>query len=87
MDWSSVSNLALANAAKKGCLDCVNTAIAAGADVNVTVESTGYTALLEAASERHFDCVQVLAETGVDVNKEDSEQRTALIYAAMRGVF
>ena len=77
VDWSSVSNLALANAAKKGCFDCVNTAIAVGADVNVTLDGTGNTALLEAARECHFGCVQILAEAGADVNKEDSEQRTA----------
>ena len=40
---------------------------------------------MEAAKEGHFNCVEVLAEIGPDVNKEDSEQRTAVIYATMRG--
>ena len=72
MDWSSVaqrlSNLALGNAAKKGCLECVNTAIAAGADVNATVESTGNTVLLEASKKGHINCVKSLVDAGADVN-------------------
>ena len=58
VDWDAIiryaSNMALAKAAKKGCLGCVNTAIAAGADVNITVESTGNAAVVEAAKEGHF---------------------------------
>ena len=32
--------MALGKAAKEGCVECVNTAIAAGADVNATVDDT-----------------------------------------------
>ena len=81
-----IHNFAPGNAAKKGCLDCVNTAIDAGASVNAIVGPTGSTALLEAAKEGHYNCVAALAEAGADVNKEDNEQRTALFYAASVGI-
>ena len=40
----------------------MNTAIDAGADVDVTVKSTGNTALVDAGKEGHFNCVKALAE-------------------------
>ena len=52
--------------------------------MNHTVRSTGKVVLLEAAKLGHFNCVKALAEAGANVNKQDSEQRTALICATFR---
>ena len=92
VDWDFIikqaSNMALGKAAKKDCLECVNAAIAAGADVNTTVENTGNTALFEASKKGNISSVKALVQAGADVNTTDRKSgNSALLEAAKEGHF
>ena len=68
-------------AAFYGNWECTQTLLNAGADVNIcTYQET--TALMEACDVRSVD---LLLQAGADVNKDDTEGRTALVYAVMDG--
>ena len=64
-------------------MQCMETLIQAGADVNTRSQS-GETALLVAAASSHFDCVEILMRAGADVNAQ-SHYHFALISAAHNG--
>ena len=69
-----VHNAALLRACERGCVQCLNLAINAGADVN----RHGHIAMGLATNRRHFDCVALLAKAGVDVNVQNNEEKMAL---------
>ena len=73
--------LKLWNAALTGCLECVNTALTSGADVNMTEKYSGRTPLMEAVKNDYSECIDGLLEMGADVNKVDCTQKTAIFYA------
>src|SRR5690348_7371337 len=68
-------------AARKGCLECVQTLIKAGADKNLT-DPDNVTPLLLATLNFNFDIAAYLVKEGANVNKWDTWGRAPL-YAAV----
>jgi ankyrin repeat protein len=68
-------------AARQGCLDCVRSLVASGADVNLT-DPDAITPLLMALLNARFDIARYLVAHGANVNKWDWWGRTPL-YAAV----
>jgi uncharacterized protein len=68
-------------AARKGCLECAELLLAAGADINLT-DPDGVSPLLLATLNLSFDVAALLVQHGADIDKWDLWGRSAL-YAAV----
>lgn len=75
------SPTALHEAALRGDVAAVQSALAAGLDVN-GVDEDGRTALMLAAFDGHTEVVDLLLRRGARVDTQDGAGRTALMYAA-----
>ena len=62
-------------------MECVNTALTSGADVNMTEKYTERTPLIVAVMINSIECIDKLLEMGADVNIVDCTKKTALLYA------
>ena len=75
------------DAAREGCLRCVQLLLDAGASINV--ESFDDNALFSAILAGSLDCATLLVEAGIDIHKtytlEDGRLRNALEFAISRG--
>ena len=76
----TAKNRALLDSISTSCLQCVNTVLTSGADVNMTEKYSGRTPLMEAVINNDTQCTDKLLEMGADVSKLDCKQKTALIY-------
>jgi len=74
---------ALLYAARDGCYDCVDSLIAAGADVNIPTPE-GVTALMLAVDNDHNEVAKLLLDRGANPNLWDWWGRTALYIAIDR---
>ena len=68
-------------AAREGCLDCINTLLELGAEIDATTPK-GISPLLIAIINGHYDVAWDLIEAGADVNLSDDTNRSPL-YAAV----
>jgi uncharacterized protein len=68
---------ALLYATREGCLECVKSLIAGGADLNMA-DPEGVTPLIMATTNMHFDTAAVLIKAGADPNRWDLWGRTPL---------
>src|SRR3990167_6042167 len=71
-------------AAKAGYSAGVETAIAAGADIN-TIDFCGRTALIMAVALGYTNTVRLLLDRSADINHVDINENTALILARREG--
>ena len=76
--WKRICNLALINAVCNGHAKCMELLIDTRADVNIALD----TALVVAARYEGANCLELLIRKGADVNTVDSDNNTALIFAA-----
>ena len=67
-------------AAREGCLECAQSLVAAGADLDLP-DPKGVTALFLAIDNFHFDTAKLLIESGANPNKWDWWGRTPLYSA------
>ena len=74
-------NTALNQAASFGAVDCTETLIEAGAEIN----NGQYTALSRAAQNGHLQCVKLLIREGADLDVQNKIGKTALMAAAAAG--
>src|SRR3990167_7434618 len=72
-------------AAKAGYSAGVETAIAAGADIN-TIDFCGRTALIMAVALGYTNTVRLLLDRSADINHVDINENTALMFAAESGL-
>ena len=77
----TLKNITLWDATLTGCVECVNTALTSGADVNMTEKYTERTPLIVAVMINSIECIDKLLEMGADVNIVDCTKKTALLYA------
>lgn len=63
------------------CVTCVESLIAANANVNAEESEEGRTALMLACEKGYLEVVQKLIELGALVDHRDKKKRTALFYA------
>jgi ankyrin repeat protein len=61
------------------CTDIIESAINAGADLNIT-NCEGQTILANALKNRQFDIAELLLDNGYDINLTDDKGRTSLFY-------
>lgn len=71
----------LGAAAESGRLEMVKYLLAAGADINIKSREWLQTALIKAAKQGQSEIVKFLIDAGADIDAEDSEGRTALMWA------
>jgi ankyrin repeat protein len=69
-------------AARNGKRDVVNYLITEGADVNLTAEDRGTTALIDSVMAQYNDIADDLIKAGTDLNVKDKNGQTALVVAA-----
>jgi hypothetical protein len=69
-------------AARNGSRDVIRYLITAGADVNLTAEDRGATALIDSVMAQHHEIADDLIKAGTDLNVKDKNGQTALIVAA-----
>jgi len=69
-------------AARNGSREVTRCLISMGADVNLTAEDRGATALIDSVMAQHHDIADDLIKAGTDLNVKDKNGQTALIVAA-----
>ena len=74
---------ALTRATEFGAIDCMETLIEAGAEIN----SGSPTPLMAAAQNGHMECVELLIQEGADLDIRYKNGNTALLYAALTGAY
>jgi ankyrin repeat protein len=80
----SDKNARLIEAAGKGNLANVRTALTDGAQIN-SKDTYGITALMQASQEGHTEVVRLLLDNGADVNAKDTDGTTAIHRASHAG--
>ncbi|WP_333023210.1 ankyrin repeat domain-containing protein [Wolbachia endosymbiont of Pentidionis agamae] len=75
-------NNKLIAAARKGDLEGIKTALAAGADINFHDDLYSCTALMHAAQLGNVNVIEFLIEEGSDIYARDNDGKTALMIAA-----
>jgi ankyrin repeat protein len=75
----------LALSARNGHLKPLELLLRSGAQVNLTAEDRGSTALFDATMGRHIDLVKALIEAGADTNIQSKDKQSALVVAVGAG--
>jgi len=71
--------------ARNGHLNTLKFLLHSGAQVNLTAEDRGSTALLDSAIGRNKDMIKTLIEAGADVNVQSKDGQTALVVVVGSG--
>jgi len=69
-------------AARNGSRDVIRYFLSKGADVNLTAEDRGTTALIDSVMAKHLDIADDLIKARADLNVKDKNGQTALVVAA-----